>query len=152
MNRFHRILMISTQEFSVDLGNQKIMLYLNQYCSTSIYVICFSSWKMLTCKFAVHNTPYTSVNNVTGLIKYLEDSARSICKWFENNQLQGNATKNHILLSRREGYYKSWLSWNQKQSIWKAIKSHYWRSTKFWEHICNVSSKTKAKLGVVSWG
>ena len=57
--------------------------------------------------FAVDNTPYTSANNITGLVEDLEASARSIHKWFANNQMQGNATKCHVLLSRREGYYKS---------------------------------------------
>ena len=41
------------------------------------------------------------------LPKDLECSARSIYKWFENSQMQENATKSHVLLSRREGRYKS---------------------------------------------
>ena len=32
----------------------------------------------------------------------MENSARSIFKWFANNQMQGNKTKNHVLLNTNE--------------------------------------------------
>ena len=41
-----------------------------------------------------------AANNISNLVEDLKDSARSICKWFGNNQMQGNATNSqNILLS-----------------------------------------------------
>ena len=43
-----------------------------------------------------------TANNITNLVKDLEDYARSIFKCFANNQMQGNAIKCHILLIPNE--------------------------------------------------
>ena len=52
--------------------------------------------------FADEKKPFMTANNITNLVKHLEDYASSIFKWFANNQMQGNATKCHILLSTNE--------------------------------------------------
>ena len=43
--------------------------------------------------------PASNFNNLVG---NLEDSACLLFKWFANNQMQGNATKCHVLLSTKE--------------------------------------------------
>ena len=41
-------------------------------------------------------------SNITNLVEDLKDSARSLFKWFLNNQMQRNATNFHVLLSPNE--------------------------------------------------
>ena len=44
--------------------------------------------------FVCDNSPYTTANNITNLVEDLEDSARSLFKWFAKNQIQGNIVNN----------------------------------------------------------
>ena len=45
------------------------------------------------------NTPYVSEKNIDEVLRFLEESARVIFKWFSYNQFQANASKCHVLLS-----------------------------------------------------
>ena len=47
----------------------------------------------------MQNTLYMSANNIINLEEDLLDSARSIFKWFANNQMHGSPTRYHVLLS-----------------------------------------------------
>ena len=75
---------------------------LGAYFSKSISLICFFIMKNIdVVSFADDNTPYMSASNFTNLAENLEDSACLIFTWFANNQIQGNATKCHVLLSTK---------------------------------------------------
>ena len=85
---------MNSKSWPLDMAFLKAF-YLLQYFSTSIYVICFY---VKIVSFA-DNTSNISANNTTNLAEDLENSARSIFKWFANNQIQVNSTKCHTLLS-----------------------------------------------------
>ena len=103
--------------------------------------------------FADDNTQYMSANNVTNLVEDLEDSAGSIFNWFANNQMQGNATKCHVLLGTK-----------RKRSILdvaavldlplskseKLLGVTYDIQLCFEKHINNICSRAKATLGAFS--
>ena len=48
--------------------------------------------------FADDNTP-TVPENIDEIVRFLKESSRVSFKWFSNNQLQGNSSKFHVLLS-----------------------------------------------------
>ena len=43
--------------------------------------------------YADDNTPYTSSNDVNGLIKSLEEASKELFKWFDNNLMKSNPDK-----------------------------------------------------------
>ena len=45
------------------------------------------------------NTPYASANNMTGVIKSLEEASTKLLKWFRDNLMKSNADKCHLLVS-----------------------------------------------------
>ena len=49
--------------------------------------------------YADDNTPYTSSNEVNGLIKSLEEASKELFKWFEHNLMKSNPDKCHLLVS-----------------------------------------------------
>ena len=52
--------------------------------------------------FADDITPFTSANNIDGLIDSLEKTSSSLFKWFKDNLFKGNQDKCHFLDSTNE--------------------------------------------------
>ena len=53
--------------------------------------------------YADDNTPYTSSNDVTGLINSsLEETSKDLFKWFDNNLIKSNPDKCHLLVSAND--------------------------------------------------
>ena len=52
--------------------------------------------------YADDNTPYTSSNDVNGLIKSLEEASKELLKWFDNNLMKSNPDKCHLLVSTND--------------------------------------------------
>ena len=50
--------------------------------------------------YADDNTPYTSSNDVNGLIKSLEEASEKLLKWFDGNLMKSNPDKCLLLLAR----------------------------------------------------
>ena len=50
-------------------------------------------------KIADDNTPYISVENIDKLISFLEESSKTLFKWFTDNRLKANDDKCHFLVS-----------------------------------------------------
>ena len=48
------------------------------------------------------NTPYTSSNDVNGLIKDLEEASQELFKWFDNKLMKNNPEKCHLLVSTND--------------------------------------------------
>ena len=48
------------------------------------------------------NTPYTSSNDVNGLIKGLEEASKELFKWFDNNLMKNKPDKCHLLVSTND--------------------------------------------------
>ena len=49
--------------------------------------------------YADDNTPYTSSNDVSGLIKNLEEASKKLFKWFDDSLMKGIPDKCHLLVS-----------------------------------------------------
>ena len=49
--------------------------------------------------YADDNTPYTSSNDVNGLVKNLEEASKRLFKWFSGNLMKSNPDKCHLLIS-----------------------------------------------------
>ena len=49
--------------------------------------------------YADDNTPYVTCDTIESMIASLEKIAKEIFKWFEDNEMQGNTDKCHVLLS-----------------------------------------------------
>ena len=52
--------------------------------------------------YADDNTPYTSSNDVNGLIKSLEEASKELFKWFDDNLRKNNPDKCHLLVSTND--------------------------------------------------
>ena len=52
--------------------------------------------------YADDNTPYTSSNDVNGLIKSLEEASKKFFKWFNDNLMKSNPDKCHLLISTND--------------------------------------------------
>ena len=52
--------------------------------------------------YADDNTPYTSSNDVNGLIKSLEEASKKFFKWFNDNLMKSNPEKCHLLVSTND--------------------------------------------------
>ena len=52
--------------------------------------------------YADDNTPYTSSNDVNGLIKSLEEASEKLLKWFDGNLMKSNPDKCHLLVSTND--------------------------------------------------
>ena len=52
--------------------------------------------------YADDNTPYTSSNDVNGLIKSLEEASKELFKWFDDNLMKSNPDKCHLLVSTND--------------------------------------------------
>ena len=50
----------------------------------------------------VNYTPYTSSNDVKGLIKSLEEASKKLFKWFDNNLMKSNPDKCHLHVSMND--------------------------------------------------
>ena len=52
--------------------------------------------------YADDNKPYTSSNDVNGLIKSLEEASKRLFKWFDDNLMKSNPDKCHLLVSTND--------------------------------------------------
>ena len=52
--------------------------------------------------YADDNTPYTSSNDVNGLIKSLEEASKNLFKWFNDNLMKSNPDECHLLVSTND--------------------------------------------------
>ena len=52
--------------------------------------------------YADDNTPYTSSNDVNGLIKNLEEASKKLFKSFDDNLMKSNPDKCHLLVSTND--------------------------------------------------
>ena len=56
-------------------------------------------WKFDIVNFADDNTPYVTGENISSVVKLLEEVACAIFQWFKDNEMKANADKCHVLLS-----------------------------------------------------
>ena len=83
--------------------------YFLEYLKVLYLVKCYLTWfladlfltlnKIDTANYADDNTPYTSSNDVNGLINSLKESSNELFKWFDHNLMKGNPEKCNLLVS-----------------------------------------------------
>ena len=52
--------------------------------------------------YADDNTPFVVRDNITDVIKALEEVGKSLVNWFSNNEMKLNTDKCHLLLNSQE--------------------------------------------------
>ena len=55
--------------------------------------------------YADDNTRYLSRKNVEEVVNYLENVSSNLFQWFTENELKGNASKCHLLISSGENVH-----------------------------------------------
>ena len=60
--------------------------------------------------FADDNTPYALENDVNSVILKLEEDAKNLFQWFENNLFEANLAKSHLLLSTSDTSKAAWIN------------------------------------------
>ena len=89
------------------------------FCTTK-YAICFSLSKTVfiiedcdIADYADGNTPCLSRKNIEEVLNGLENAPSNLSHWFAENELKGNASNCHLLITsgenvdiRKKGYYE----------------------------------------------
>ena len=70
-------------------------LFFNIYLCDLFFII----EKFDIANFADDNTPYVTGDNISSVVKLLEEVACAIFQWFKDNEMKANADKCHVLLS-----------------------------------------------------
>ena len=56
-------------------------------------------WKFDIVNFADDNTPYVTGENISSVVKLLEEVACAIFQWFKDNEMKANVDKCRVLLN-----------------------------------------------------
>ena len=70
-------------------------LFLNIHLCDLLFIIEKSD----TANFADDNIPYVTGENISSVVKFLEEVACAIFQWFQDNEMKANENKCHILLN-----------------------------------------------------
>ena len=76
--------------------------------------------------YANDNTPFVVEDNITDMVKALEEMKENLVSWFSNNQMELNTDKCHLLLNSQEpnalnDTYKEKASLNKTQVLTKSM-------------------------------
>ena len=97
--------------------------------------------------YADDNEPYTSSNDVSGLIESLEEALKELFKWFDNNLMESNPGKCHLLVRTnnnvqiRTGNFRIE---NTKRE--KLLGIHFHSKLSFDYHLSKICKKASRKL------
>ena len=93
------------------------------------------------------NTPYITVDNISSVVKLLEEVACAIFQWFKENEMKANAEKCHVLLSTSIELTVNFNELQFKNSqLEKLLEITIDNDLKFENHINNICKKASAKL------
>ena len=97
--------------------------------------------------FADDNTPYVTGDNVSLVVKLLEEGACAIFQWFEDNEMKANADKCHVLLNTSNELTVKINEVQIKNSqSEKLLGITIDNDLKFEDHINNICRKASAKI------
>ena len=97
--------------------------------------------------YADDNEPYTSSNDVSGLIESLEEALKELFKWFDNNLMKSNPGKCYSLVRAnnnvqiRTGNFRIE---NTKRE--KLLGIHFYSKLSFDYHLSKICKKASRKL------
>ena len=101
--------------------------------------------------FANNNTPYVTGDNISSVVKHLEEVACAIFQWFKGNELKANADKCHVLLNRSNDLTVKINEVQIKNSqSEKLLGITIDNDLKFEDHINNICRKASAKISALS--
>ena len=102
--------------------------------------------------FADDNTPYALENDINSVILKLEDDAKNLFQWFENNLFKANPDKSHLLLSTSDTSKAAWINGisipneNHVELLGISIDN----AMTFEKHITNLCNKASNKLNALA--
>ena len=97
--------------------------------------------------YADDNTPYTSSNDVNGLIKSLEEASKELFKWFDDNLMKSNPDKCHLLVSTNDNvaiWIRKFQIENTKRE--KLLGKQFDNKLSFDYHLSEICKKASRKL------
>ena len=97
--------------------------------------------------YADDNTPYLSGKNVEEVLNGLENVSSNLFQWFTENELKGNASKCHLLISSSENVHVSIGTSQIKNSdCERLLRIDIDCKLSFENHINQICSKARAKF------
>ena len=101
--------------------------------------------------FADDNTPYVTGDNISSVVKLLEELACTIFQWFKDNGMKANADKYHVLLSASNELTVKINEVQIKNSqSEKLLGITIDNDLKFEDHINKTCRKASAKISALS--
>ena len=100
--------------------------------------------------FADDNTPYVTGDNISSVVKLLEEAACDIFQWFKDNEMKANAAKCHVLLNTsNELTVKINEAQIKNSQLEKLLGITTDNDLKFGDHINNICRKASAKISAL---
>ena len=95
-------------------------------CVIHLFDLFFIIGKSDLANFTDDNTPYVTRDNISSVVKLLEEVACVIFQWFKDNEMKANADKCHVLLNTSNALIVTIDKVQiKKQSIEKITRNHH---------------------------
>ena len=94
--------------------------------------------------YADDNMPYTSSNDVNGVIKRLEEASKELFKWFDDNLMKSNHEKCHLIVSTNYNGIGNFQIENTKRE--KLLSIPFDNKLSFDYYLSNICKKASRKL------
>ena len=100
--------------------------------------------------YADDNTPYVTCNTIESMIASLEKIVKKLFKWFEDNEMQGNTDKCHVLLSTSQKLHVNICTSQIEYSKYKKLLGvNIDSNLSFEKHPNIICGKARAKINAL---
>ena len=101
--------------------------------------------------YADDNTPYITCDTIESMIATLEKIVKEIFKWFEDNEMQGNADKCHVVLSASQKLHvnTSGTSQIENSKYEKLLGVNIDSKLSFEKHLNIICGKARTKINAL---
>ena len=101
--------------------------------------------------YADDTTPYVCGEDLESVIKLLEKASKIVFDWFKSNQMKGNESKCHVILSTHDKMHVNIGTSHIKNShMEKLLGVKIDCDLTFEEHISSICKKASAKLNALA--